>query len=534
MNRRSVGYHADANQDYIRRAYDPSGSGRPETSSSDGDGDGSDNASQTQPTDVKEQKRSSLSSSKSSLYSKDEDGSPTNGSSAPTPPDADVPKPPSLLDLPEPAVDPDERLPRTGSAAWRNSDNSASTAGPGTPGDAYEIGKTKRPSSSRGSVSFKGNTNFRPRRALSPPQEPGSKPLMQRIFSVGNIHRSRSDYSRRKPDVPLHAYRTLDQRQAEFFDWMDGELEKIEDFYIEKEEEASERLDELRSQLHEMRTRRLEEVVQAQRIKSRAKKSEVDEGAVAEAFKKGEATLSKHHTIPSNWLKPIENVFDSARGRPGAHFGKGTQALHDLGSPPGPQALQYSNEQRRIDSHRDSMRRPYPHEEVPYRSAKRKLKLALQEYYRGLELLKSYVLLNRTAFRKMNKKYDKRINPRTQGGYMAEKVNKAYFVHSEVLDGHLRGVEDLYARYFERGNHKLAVGKLRTTVTKPGEFNSSVYRNGVTVGAGVVFGALGIADACKILSTSHNQYSSAMVINTEYLLQVCLLISYFCSRANRH
>ena len=316
-------------------------------------------------------------------------------------------------------------------------------------------------------------------------------------------------------DVPLEAYKEFDLRQAEFFNFLDKELNKIESFYRMKEGEANERLQVLRAQLHEMRDRRLEEVIESQKAKERAKHEGETAGLLANGdghALNGAISAVQRAEIPAQkWLKPIE----SAIGVKKHHFGKNTKALERLGSPDGLQPEDLANK-RRPDSRLDFSRRHNPQDTVPYRIAKRKLKLALQEFYRGLELLKSYALLNRTAFRKINKKYDKAVHARPTGRYMSEKVNKAWFVQSEVLDGHIVAVEDLYARYFERGNHKLAIGKLRSKPSRGGDYSGSVFRNGLFLAAGAVFGIQGIVYGAEHLSNPDTMVRT----HTTYLLQV--------------
>lgn len=336
-----------------------------------------------------------------------------------------------------------------------------------------------------------------------------SRPSVRRLFSLSNKTPPASP-----GDVPLEAYRDLDFRQAEFFNFLDAELEKIETFYKEKEDEATHRLSVLRDQLHIMRDRRIDEVIerQAAKIKHKAKKHEEvhlrndDRGGRNDAQQDSE---TNGDTKKDSWLNPIDAALDAINA---GKYGKSTRNIAQLATPA---ALQPKDDP---DSRRDFARRPeLP--DVPYQTAKRKLKTALQEYYRGLELLKSYALLNRTAYRKINKKYDKTVNARPSMRYMNEKVNKAWFVNSDVIESHIRATEDLYARYFERGNHKVAIGKLRIKVARAGDYTDNTFRNGMLLSAGLILSIQGIIKADSITNL-HQPDSSALAMNTSYLLQV--------------
>jgi SPX domain protein involved in polyphosphate accumulation len=308
---------------------------------------------------------------------------------------------------------------------------------------------------------------------------------LRRVFSNTEVE---TGGKRSQPDGS-----ELDKRQDEFFEFLDSELTKIDSFYQMKEQEATEKLRILRQQLHIMRDQRIQEVLAAQR----AAKGD-DPGA--QQRPNGFVKLNSHR------LK------DTLVGK--SRFGKNSEALAEMATP-GMHAQDRDREF--ISNRRDFMRRQdSPSQEVPYRSAKRKLKHALQEFYRGVELLKGYAYLNRTAFRKIDKKYDKAVNARPPLRYMSEKVNKAAFVQSDVIESLMVAVEDLYARYFERGNHKIAVSKLRHTIRKSGDYSPNTFRSGLLLMGGTLFSIKGLVDAAQKLRTAELDKQ----VQTSYLLQV--------------
>ncbi|KAJ0117162.1 EXS family protein [Diaporthe amygdali] len=325
---------------------------------------------------------------------------------------------------------------------------------------------------------------------------------LKRMFSLAGPslerYRSRGEYD-------MHAFDEVREKEKDFYDFLDSELQKVENFYRQKEDHAGKRLTLLREQLHEMRNRRISEIAEARRRKRDGESNGHD---VKEGLKNnGPGHLPMLDPLKAKLFKP----------------GPNSKALQRM-----PQTPRHNG--TNPDERRDYVRRPDEHE-VPYRTAKRKLKLALQEFYRGLELLKSYALLNRTAFRKLNKKYDKATHARPPYRYMNEKVNKSWFVNSDVLDGHLQAVEDLYARYFERGNHKLAAGKLRNLSKKKRDESGSAFRNGLLIGVGAVFAIQGLVQGAQLLfdddPTVRTQTSYLMQIYGGFFLML-YLFSMFC------
>ncbi|KAM4056331.1 EXS family protein [Hirsutella rhossiliensis] len=332
--------------------------------------------------------------------------------------------------------------------------------------------------------------------SASIPQSPSH---MRRILAHASNQLTREPS---RPDADLQQHQDLvRERERDFYRFMDSELDKVEKFFRFKEEQAGQRLAILREQLHEWRNRRIEEITYA---------AEPEEPSY---FQSG--SIDGGHAKSNGWVHPIRaKIFPP---------GPNSKALRTMPQTP---ALPPSASGQR----RDYVRARHD-ADVSYRTAKRKLKLALQEFYRSLELLKSYAMLNRTAFRKLNKKFDKAVNARPPLRYMHEKVNRAGFVNSEVLEGHVKAVEDLYSRYFERGNHKLAAGKLRSLSKKSTDESGSSFLNGFLIGTGIVFTTQGLAYGMQLL---HDE-DPLLRVHTGYLLQIyagyfmmLLLFSLFC------
>nr|POE72930.1 protein syg1 [Quercus suber] len=294
------------------------------------------------------------------------------------------------------------------------------------------------------------------------------RPMVNRMFSGTNG----AGYS---DDVALEQYNELDARNAAFRLFLDKELDRIEEFYKSKEDEAVQHLDELRQQLHVMRDQRAKEIASDQKRETSTVMNPDHGNRLSVETETADRPMSsrkhRHHPFGKSVdfaTGQLEHAIDRVRT---GHVGKTSRAMGELGTPT-------------WNAHEHDYQRRF--HEVSYRSAKSSLKRAFADYYRHLEFIKAYALLNRTAFRKINKKYDKTVHARPKMRYMDEKVSKSHFVSSGVVEDIIQQVEDLYARYFERGNHKLAVGKLRQKIARPGQHSGSVFRVGVLFTAGCI------------------------------------------------
>jgi xenotropic and polytropic retrovirus receptor 1 len=193
----------------------------------------------------------------------------------------------------------------------------------------------------------------------------------------------------------------FDDSELYFLHWLDGEIKKIDDFYQEKEKEAEGRFKLLSDQLEMLRYIRETQLQNDPNIPSRnPSRAEPNDGS---------------HGFTTNWI-----------GQPIGHI---RASLDGLSS-----AMPAADHERRAKQP-ELMAHPFAHTMgyVEYRIAKRRLREALLEFYRGLELLKGYRLLNRTGLAKIIKKFDK-ISGRKLSGEYAEKLKSMHFDHSNTLD----------------------------------------------------------------------------------------------------
>lgn len=334
-------------------------------------------------------------------------------------------------------------------------------------------------------------------------------------------------------DVPMEAWKEVNARQDEFWDFLDEQLEKIEMFYKLKEDEATARLDTIKRQLHVLRDHRQQEVNERRAALQERKKAQGEQANGAElehAITSPDSLDDRHHNVAgiAHLSRTKDAIFHPIKSAKQVQF-RGTPKVLGEATPP----------MRPLEHMRDYARKP-EHEDHSYTAAKRKLKKALQEFYKGLELLKSYALLNRTAFRKINKKYDKAVHPTDSMAYYA-KVNQAWFVKSGKVDEYISAVEDLYARYFYAANRKVAASKLRRKNRLANAFTQSVFRNGLALGLGAVLSIEAIVRASRdyypnLMSDGQgNLLDTIITERISYTLQIyagyfllLLLMLFFC------
>lgn len=308
----------------------------------------------------------------------------------------------------------------------------------------------------------------------------------------------------RPEGVPSIKWKDVLAIQQNFWVFLDEQLHKIEAFYSVKEHEAISTLEMLKLQLRASRHHRRHEMNAAQEdalaFKGEKPRHDGTEGQVYANEKGGIGNASKTNQVESP--SPFHDRFKKH-----VHFSSNLEAPTQEFSPT--QLRSCECEYWLQDWNHPS-----------YAKAKLKLKQALQEYHQGLELLNSYALLNRTAFRKINKKYDKVAGSGKRLVYMMN-IEKAQFITSSVVDDCLRAVQDLYTRQFCGGDRGYATVELRRKPAADSKPSRSAFLNGLALGTGLAFSIDALRRAARrIHADSPDSRDNNLAMTTNYLLQL--------------
>lgn len=357
---------------------------------------------------------------------------------------------------------------------------------------------TQRPHSGTGTV----NSNF-------------PKPFLRRVLTLGKTPVTVStETSLSIPEVQAKA-------EKEFLLWLLEELHKCEAFYTRKESEALERYRLMNEQLEIMRDRWLKAQHQTAFEDDTAEvDDDVESDGNGQTPSLGSASGMDMANNPASSNAPTKKrpswktMADTING-----FGRSSN------NPKGDAEMDNDTDSTLGTNGKPSVSRDYerrkkpsrnPVNDPPHRVAKRKLKKAYIEYFHGLEMLKSYIHINREAFRKITKKFDKASGIRTSTKFMNEYVDKSYFGGpNNKLEDLMNDTESLFARFFEKNNRKEASARLRSRENKT-MHHGSMLRSGFALGVAVVLAAYALARDVERL----NDEDSELAVRTGYLLQI--------------
>ncbi|KDR80317.1 hypothetical protein GALMADRAFT_62135, partial [Galerina marginata CBS 339.88] len=257
--------------------------------------------------------------------------------------------------------------------------------------------------------------------------------------------------------LPLHELLTqLSPQEVSFFLLLDSQLDKVESFYLAREKEMLARGHTLQLQLKELQDHR--KLFHVPAVSSTKVNSQ-------------ENTVAKR---PSGLSSTTSNTSKTRT--------MGKRRDHEDDDPP-------NNSNSGDDDYDRPYQAPLSADPDTYLYAKRKLKKAVLEHYRGLEVLHNYRVLNVTGFRKALKKFEKVTRVRSIACcdfYLSFSLSfrSLAFASDKAVRQMMSEMEEMYATAFARGDKKRATRRLRAgNSTKSHHF--SAFRSGVYVGLAI-------------------------------------------------
>ena len=278
---------------------------------------------------------------------------------------------------------------------------------------------------------------------------------------------------RSSASVEEQIFDMFDEEERKFFRAFDAEVERIERFYLEREHDAILRLNTLVAQLSELAEHR------------RAYRAHTHHENMLNNLHEG--NLSRPERIE-------EDAGDIRRAR-------AISVMH---------ALDIKPAHTEHESHA-------PHDPMRYAAARKKLRAAVTENYRALEILNNYRFLNRQGFSKILKKFDKTVGTMFLNAYYQMRVLGTPLTNSDRVPKMIQGTEEIFASYFMHGDTKRARDFLRE---QHGSQSGTVQRHhGVVFFTGLYVGISACAVAAGFAAALRPE-TQAIIPQWKQLIQV--------------
>ncbi|MCO5589729.1 hypothetical protein L7F22_043697 [Adiantum nelumboides] len=302
---------------------------------------------------------------------------------------------------------------------------------------------------------------------------------------------------------------TFDDQEKLFFKALDSELERIVEFYVTRETDMAKRYEMIARQLEELADHRREYKATHQSaaegwtdLSHRISHLVAPISQPAQTLKRASMQIRRNEVqstdhvgsqdeTQANTSKPdqLTTSVDEGDKRRASALSKMLNVYGGTLSETEDEELRKANRLAALS-----------HDPERYKAARKKLKTAVLEYYRGLEILKNYKILNRTGFAKILKKFEKTTEVHCADAYYHSKVAPSVLVASETVEKLLKGTEEIYTAYFEHGNRKRALERLRIHTGTTSEQHSSTHhfsmaRTGFYLGVAVCATVAGLVSA---------------------------------------
>ncbi|KAK0531206.1 Xenotropic and polytropic retrovirus receptor 1 [Tilletia horrida] len=334
----------------------------------------------------------------------------------------------------------------------------------------------------------------------------------------------------------------FDDEEAKIFLALESEMHRVIQFLEAREKQALDRFEVLAVQLQELARHRLE-------FKARTQGTGAGTGrrVGADAFNIAAVStrIPKFSTVasalPARVLSSLDPKRTSVGGdAAGERRGSGTSATPVLCDPSQPGYWDEGAERRSKALSRiphftagnlftaadEELRKAneaaaLSHEPERYRNAKKKMKVAVLEEYRLLELIRDFRILNRTALAKSLKKLQKQTGVHCSDAFFKARVAPTMLVKSERIEQLIKSTEELYTYFFEHGDRKKARERLRAgnafatlgSTIPHQSHHISVFKAGLCIGVALCATAGGLVKV-------HDPATRAEIPQWEALLRV--------------